>query len=312
MNLLKVNNLHTYFSTDNGLVKAVQGVSFELNKNESLGIIGESGSGKTQIVMSILQLLKENQTIYEGQIIFKDQIISNFNDREMQNIRGDKIAMIFQDPVAGLNPVLKIKKQIMEVLIVHRQMSTERAFQHALKLLKLVEINDPESVMSSYPYQLSGGMCQRVTIAIALACEPEILIADEPTTAIDVLVQKEILQLIKNLQKKNKMALLFITHDLGVVSKVTDNIIVLYKGQIVEKATNSVLLKNPLHPYTKKLLNDFLITSVNFNHYDETTDFYNAENANFDFRVFKKDGLLDPDLLQISSEHWVRCTINNK
>ncbi|WEK82705.1 MAG: hypothetical protein PR2021_6400 [Candidatus Phytoplasma pruni] len=152
MNLLKVNNLHTYFSTDNGLVKAVQGVSFELNKNESLGIIGESGSGKTQIVMSILQLLKENQTIYEGQIIFKDQIISNFNDREMQNIRGDKIAMIFQDPVAGLNPVLKIKKQIMEVLIVHRQMSTERAFQHALKLLKLVEINDPESVMSSYPY----------------------------------------------------------------------------------------------------------------------------------------------------------------
>ncbi|WP_280527659.1 ABC transporter ATP-binding protein [Candidatus Phytoplasma pruni] len=200
----------------------------------------------------------------------------------------------------------------MEVLIIHRQMSSERAFQQALKLLKLVEINDPERVMSSYPYQLSGGMCQRVMIAIALACEPEILIADEPTTAIDVLVQKEILQLIKNLQKKHKMALLFITHDLGVVSQVADNIIVLYKGQIVEKAPSSVLLKNPLHPYTKKLLNDFLITSVNFNHYDEATDFYNAENANFDFRVFKKDGLPDPDLLQISSEHWVRCTINKK
>ncbi|MEC4558581.1 MAG: ABC transporter ATP-binding protein ['Conium maculatum' witches'-broom phytoplasma] len=312
MILLKVNNLHTYFQTDNGLVKAVQGVSFELNKNKSLGIIGESGSGKTQIVMSILQLLKENQTIYEGQIIFKDQIISTFNDQEMEKIRGDKIAMIFQDPVAGLNPVLKIKKQIMEVLIIHRQMSSERAFQQALKLLKLVEINDPERVMSSYPYQLSGGMCQRVMIAIALACEPEILIADEPTTAIDVLVQKEILQLIKNLQKKHKMALLFITHDLGVVSRVADNIIVLYKGQIVEKASSSVLLKNPLHPYTKKLLNDFLITSVNFNHYDEATDFYNAENAKFDFRVFKKDGLPDPDLLQISSEHWVRCTINKK
>ncbi|KXT29028.1 ABC transporter family protein [Candidatus Phytoplasma oryzae] len=309
MSLLKVKNLHTYFQSNNNLIKAVKGVTFDIKRKETLGIIGDSGSGKSQIAMSILKLFSNLPIISKGTISFQKEIISDFDEKQMRKIRGNKIAMIFQDPVSSLNPVLKIKKQIIEVLTLHRKMSKKEAKKESINLLDKVEILDPFRVMESYPFQLSGGMCQRVMIAIALACDPELLIADEPTTAIDVLAQKEILTLIKKIQKKNKMAILFITHDLGVLSSLVENIIVLYKGEIIEQAPCNVILNNPIHPYTKKLLNDFLITSIHSQNYKEIENFFKSENDSFNFNVFKKTAEPDSDFLEVNEKHFVRCTI---
>ncbi|TVY12139.1 ABC transporter ATP-binding protein [Candidatus Phytoplasma pini] len=262
MSLLKVNNLHTYFKTEQGLIKAVRGVSFELKKGKTLGIVGESGSGKSQTANSILKLFDKNQKIYQGEIIFNNQLISEFDDIEMQKIRGNEIAMIFQDPISSLNPVFKIKDQIIEILKLHKKMNYKNSYNKTLEILKKVQILNPEKIMNFYPHQLSGGMCQRVMIAMALVCEPKILIFDEATTALDVIVQNEILNLINNIQKEKKTSILFITHDLGVVSQFSDDIIVMFQGKIIESASTQKILTSPNHPYTKSLLNDYLLTSV--------------------------------------------------
>ncbi|CAM12088.1 ABC-type peptide/nickel transport system ATP-binding protein [Candidatus Phytoplasma australiense] len=262
MNLLEVKDLHTYFETSQGLIKAVKGVSFEVKEGKTLGIVGESGSGKSQTAMSILKLFEKNQKIYQGKIIFNQQIISEFNEKEMQKIRGNEIAMIFQDPTTSLNPVFKIKNQIIEVLMLHRNIDKQEAYQQSYRILEKVKIPNVARVLNSYPHQLSGGMCQRVMIAMALVCQPKLLIADEATTALDVIVQKEILNLISDLQKEAKTAVLFITHDLGVVSQVADDVIVMHQGQIVESAPTEQILNHPKHPYTQSLLANFLKTGV--------------------------------------------------
>ncbi|MBS2126387.1 ABC transporter ATP-binding protein ['Fragaria x ananassa' phyllody phytoplasma] len=264
MSLLKVNNLHTYFQTQQGLIKAVQGISFEIKKGKTLGIVGESGSGKSQTAISILKLFEKNQTIYQGEIIFENQVISDFSEKEMQKIRGNEIAMIFQDPTTSLNPVFKIKNQIMEVLKLHRNIDDQTNYQKILEILEKVKIPNVLRVMNSYPHQLSGGMCQRIMIAMALVCQPKVLIADEATTALDVIVQKEIINLINALQQEEKTAVLFITHDLGVVSQVADDLIVMHQGKIVESAPTQEILQNPKHPYTKNLLANFLKTGLSY------------------------------------------------
>ncbi|WBL31222.1 ABC transporter ATP-binding protein [Candidatus Phytoplasma sacchari] len=310
MSLLKVNDLHTYFKIKDNIIKAVQGVTFEVKEQETLGIIGDSGSGKSQIALSILKLLQKNQFIFKGKIVFQDEIISDFNEEKMRKIRGNKIAIIFQDPMSSLNPVLKIKKQITEILILHRKMSKKEALKESLSILEKVEIVDPQRVLNSYPFQLSGGMCQRVIIAMSLACNPKLLIADEPTTAIDVLSQKEVLNLIKKIQQKNKMAMLFITHDLGVISSLVKNVIVLYKGQIIEKAPVSIILNNPIHPYTQKLISDFLITSINYQHYKKIKNFLDNKNNLFNFNIFKNYSEPDPDFFEVKKGHFIRCSLN--
>ncbi|MBS2993819.1 ABC transporter ATP-binding protein ['Santalum album' aster yellows phytoplasma] len=264
MSLLKVSNLHTYFETQKGLIKAVRGVSFEVQKGKTLGIVGESGSGKSQTAISILKLFEKNQKIYQGEITFENRIISQFSEKEMQKIRGNEIAMIFQDAISSLNPVFKIKNQIIEVLMLHQKLDYTQAYQKTLDILEKVQIPNAQRVMNSYPHQLSGGMCQRIMIAMALVCKPKLLIADEATTALDVIVQKEILNLIACLQQEQNTAVLFITHDLGVVSQVADDIIVMYQGQIIESGKTSQILKNPQHPYTKSLLNNFLKTGFDY------------------------------------------------
>lgn len=261
MNLLKVENLHTYFKTSKGLIKAVNGISFELKKGKSLGIVGESGSGKSQTAMSILKLFNQNQKIYQGKIIFNEKEISQYNDQQMTKIRGNEIAMIFQNAISSLNPVFKIKNQIMEVLKLHKKMNHAESKAKIIEILNKVKINNIQRVMESYPHQLSGGMCQRIMIAMALVCEPKLLIADEPTTALDVLIQQEILNLINDLKKEIKTSILFITHDLGIISQIVDDVIVMYKGKIVEKGPIQEILTKPKHNYTKSLLNNFLKTN---------------------------------------------------
>ncbi|MDO8060343.1 ABC transporter ATP-binding protein [Candidatus Phytoplasma citri] len=309
MSLLQVKNLHTYFQFENSLIKAVRGVNFEVKEQETLAIIGESGSGKSQIALSILKLLQTNQKIVQGKIIFNQKLISDFNEQQMRNIRGQEISIIFQDPVSSLNPLLKIKTQIFEILKLRKNLYGKQAFIQAIKLLEQVEISDPYKILESYPYQLSGGLCQRVSIAISLICRPKLLIADEPTTAIDVIAQKEILHLIKDMQKKYNMSMIFITHDLSIVASLVEKIIVLYKGMIVEKAPCKKIFSNPIHPYTKKLLNDFLLTSIYRSRIQFNKNFYNAENEVFDFRNFKKYAEPDLDLYQVSDEHFISCTL---
>ncbi|MDO8167927.1 ABC transporter ATP-binding protein [Candidatus Phytoplasma melaleucae] len=309
MVLLQVNNLHMHFQTEDSFIKVLRGVTFSIKKQETLGIIGESGSGKSQIALSILKLFRKNQSIYKGDIIFQKEIISTFTEKQMRHIRGTKISMIFQDPMSSLNPSLKIKTQMTEIFQLHYQIPYLEALRKSIDMLKQVEILEPERIMESYPYQLSGGLCQRVFIAMALACQPELLIADEPTTAIDVLTQKEILHLIAKMQHKYKMSMLFITHDLGIVSSLVQNIIVLYKGMIIEKAPSSEIFKNPLHPYTKKLLNDFFMTSIYKKQYKKNTNLFEAQNDIFDFYMFKNYLEPDPDFLEVTKNHFISCTL---
>ncbi|MDC9032062.1 ABC transporter ATP-binding protein [Columbia Basin potato purple top phytoplasma] len=261
MSLLKIENLHTYFETPKGLIKAVNGISFELKKGKTLGIVGESGSGKSQTAISILKLFDKNQKIHQGKILFNNKEISKYNQKEMEKLRGNEIAMIFQDALSSLNPVFKIKEQIIEILKLHKKINSLESEKKVFEILNKVKINNVRRVMESYPHQLSGGMCQRVMIAMALVCEPKLLIADEPTTALDVIIQQEILNLINDLKKEIKTSILFITHDLGVVSQIVDDVIVMYKGKIVESGSIKNILKNPKHEYTKSLLNNFLKTS---------------------------------------------------
>ncbi|MEG2338143.1 MAG: ABC transporter ATP-binding protein [Clostridium sp.] len=253
-NILKVTNLNTSFFTHAGEVKAVGGVSFELKEGEALGIVGESGSGKSITMMSIMRLLADNGKIIEGEILFKDRSITELTEKEMEDIRGNEMGMIFQDPMTSLNPVLTVGDQLMEPLRKHKKMNKEQAFKKAVEMLELVGIPSPESRMSQYPHEFSGGMRQRVMIAMALTCQPQLLIADEPTTALDVTIQAQILEIMKDLKEKINTSIILITHDLGVVADVCDRINVMYGGTIVESGKANDIFYNPKHPYTWGLL----------------------------------------------------------
>lgn len=253
-NILEVKDLQITFDTYAGKVKAIRGVSFDLKPGETLAIVGESGSGKSVTSRSIMRLLANNANIEHGEILFKGEDLVHKTEKEMQKIRGSEIAMIFQDPMTSLNPTQKIGKQIAEPIIKHQNISKEEAYKKAEELLQLVGIPNPAKRMKQYPHQFSGGQRQRIVIAIALGCNPDILIADEPTTALDVTIQAQILELMKDLQQEIKTSIIFITHDLGVVANVADRVAVMYAGKIVEVGTVDEIFYNPQHPYTWGLL----------------------------------------------------------
>ena len=252
--LLEVKDLETEFKVKRGTVKAVNGVSFEVDKGEILAVVGESGSGKSVTSLSVMGLIRDPGRVAGGEILFGGENLLKKNTKEMQAILGDKISMIFQEPITSLNPVYRVKDQIMETILTHTTMSKKEAMARAIEMLDLVGIPAPEQRVNDYPHQMSGGMRQRVMIAMALACDPELLIADEPTTALDVTIQAQILDLINRLREKLGMAVLLITHDLGVVAETADKVVVMYCGRVVEQATVEQLFTKPLHPYTQVLL----------------------------------------------------------
>ena len=252
--LLSVQDLHTSFFTDNGEVQAVNGVSFNLDAGKVLGIVGESGSGKSVTAYSIMQILADTGKIKSGHILYKGEDLTTWSEHQMSGFRGKCCSIIFQDPMTSLNPVFTIGNQIMEAIRLHTHGDKAEAKAKALEMLRLVGINEPEKRLKQYPFELSGGMRQRVMIAMALACEPDILIADEPTTALDVTIQAQILELMQELQKKLGMAIIMVTHDLGVIAEMCDEIVVLYGGRICERGTADEIFYNPRHEYTKGLL----------------------------------------------------------
>ncbi len=253
-NILSVQNLHTSFHTDKGEVKAVNGVTFNLEKGKILGIVGESGSGKSVTAYSIMRILEKNGRITEGKILYKGQDIAAFSEKQMREFRGKCCSIIFQDPMTSLNPVFTVGNQLKEAIELHTDRKGNEAEARAIEMLTLVGVNEPEKRVKQYPYELSGGMRQRVMIAMALACEPDILIADEPTTALDVTIQAQILELMQSLQKKLGMAIIMVTHDLGVIADMCDEIIVMYGGRVCERGTAEDIFYRPHHEYTKGLL----------------------------------------------------------
>lgn len=253
--VLEVKNLRTHFFTDRGVVKSADGVSFSIEKGKTLGIVGESGCGKSITSMSLMRLIPKPGKIVEGEMILDGVDLAKVSEEEMLKIRGNDISMIFQEPMTSLNPVFTVGFQISEVLILHQKMSEEDARKKSIEMLKLVGIPRPEQIVDEYPFQLSGGMRQRVMIAMALACQPKVLIADEPTTALDVTIQAQILDLMNDLKKKTDTAILLITHDLGVVAEMCDHVVVMYSGKVVEEGDIHTIFANPMHPYTKGLMN---------------------------------------------------------
>lgn len=252
--LLSVKDLHTSFTTDHGEVQAVNGVSFNLDAGKVLGIVGESGSGKSVTAYSIMQILADNGRITSGEILYKGEDISRWGESKMQDFRGKCCSIIFQDPMTSLNPVFTIGSQIAEAVLLHTKSSKHEAMEKALEMLKLVGINEPEKRLKQYPYELSGGMRQRVMIAMAMSSDPKILIADEPTTALDVTIQAQILHLLLELQKKNNMSIILITHDLGVVAQTCKRVAVMCGGYVVEEGTVEEIFLHPGHPYTQALI----------------------------------------------------------
>ncbi len=313
--LLDINGLVTSFETDSGWVRAVDGISFSVEKGKTVGLVGESGCGKTVTAMSIIDLLpKPSGHVLDGEINFKGKDLRKMDHAEMRRIRGGEIGVIFQEPMAALNPVHRIGKQIVEILKLHENMSSRAALQKAVQLLDAVGIPAPEKRISNYPHQLSGGMRQRVMIAIALACEPDLLIADEPTTALDVTVQAQILELIEAMQEKLGMAVLMITHDLGVIAQNCDEVVVMYAGRIVERASVYEIFANPRHAYTKGLLSS--IPRIDSERKSELTTIPGQVASIQDFvsgcrfcqRVDRQDSVLlrqRPEFREIAPNHWV-------
>lgn len=252
--MLSVQDLYTSFKTDSGEVCAVNGVSFNLDPGEVLGIVGESGSGKSVTAYSIMQILAENATIKSGKILYKGEDITKWDERKLRGFRGKCCSIIFQDPMTSLNPVFTVGNQIMEAIRLHTDKKGDEIKNRAIEMLQMVGINEPEKRLKQYPFELSGGMRQRVMIAMALACEPDVLIADEPTTALDVTIQAQILDEIQRLQKEMGMAMILVTHDLGVIADMCDNIVVMYGGRICERGTADEIFYNAKHEYTKGLL----------------------------------------------------------
>ncbi|MCK9614649.1 MAG: ABC transporter ATP-binding protein [Candidatus Omnitrophica bacterium] len=317
--LLKVENLHTSFFTDTGEVKAVRGVSLSLEEGKTLGLVGESGCGKTVTALSIMQLLPYNAKITAGSILYKAKDLLKLSHEELRKIRGGEISMIFQEPMTALNPVFTIGEQIRETIVLHRNFNNKQATDRVIELLGDVGIPEPYKRIKDYPHQLSGGMRQRVLIAMALASSPSLLIADEPTTALDVTVQAQILELISDLQNKKQIAMILITHDLGVVAEHVDFVAVMYAGIIVEYATTQNLFSEPLHPYTKALLSsipkledkDVKLSTLQgsvpkFSQLPKGCIFYE--------RCAERDSEckeMQPELIEVKNGHWVACVRQN-
>ncbi len=313
--LLDIKGLVTSFDTDSGWVRAVDGISFSIEKGKTVGLVGESGCGKTVTAMSIVDLLpKPSGHVLEGEINFKGRDLRKVNGAEKRKVRGGEIGVIFQEPMAALNPVQRIGKQLVEILRLHEKISSRAALRKSVELLDAVGIPDPGERISNYPHQLSGGMRQRVMIAIALACEPDLLIADEPTTALDVTVQAQILELIQSMQKKLGMAVLMITHDLGVIAQNCDEVVVMYAGRVVERAPVRELFANPRHAYTKGLLNS--IPRIESERKSELNTIPGQVASIQDFvsgcrfcqRMDRKNSVLlrqRPDYREITPGHWV-------
>ncbi|CZR98181.1 MULTISPECIES: ABC transporter ATP-binding protein [Clostridioides] len=251
--LIEVRDLKVYFHTDKGIVKSVNGVSFNINEGETIGIVGESGCGKSVTAMSLMKLLPTSK-IEGGEIIFQGKDILKMNENELMGIRGNEISMIFQEPMTSLNPAFTVGNQIIEGIMLHQDLSKEEAKKKVIDMIKLVEIPRAEEIYNSYPHELSGGMRQRIMIAMALSCNPKLLIADEPTTALDVTIQAQVLDIMKNIKEKLNTSIMMITHDLGVVAEMCDKVIVMYAGKVIEVADVVELFKNPKHPYTIGLL----------------------------------------------------------
>ena len=317
MSLLSINSLCTYFKTRSGIAKAVDGISLEIQKGEVLGIVGESGCGKSVLALSILRLLAMPPAYFAGgRILFNGKDLIKLTDNEIRAIRGDRISMIFQEPMSALNPVFTIGNQLSEVFKVHHKSTRKQAMEKSLDILTKVGIPDPLARLKEYPHQLSGGLRQRVMIAMALGCRPELLISDEPTTALDVTIQAQILELITTLKDDLGTAVIMITHDLGVIAETTDRVIVMYTGNIMETATTVDLFENPKHPYTKGLLK--AIPGVNS---DESADLYEItgtvpslfdlpQGCKFNTRCPEVRDICKkkiPELLEIDKGHKVAC-----
>lgn len=312
--LLQVRGLVTSFQTDDGQVRAVDGVSFEIPKGKTIGLVGESGCGKTVTAMSIVDLLpKPAGTILEGKILFGGEDLRTVGDARLHEVRGGEIGVIFQEPMSALNPVHRIGKQLVEAIRLHKKVNKRDALIHAVELLEKVGIPSPERRVMDYPHQLSGGMRQRVMIAMAISCEPQLLIADEPTTALDVTVQAQILELIASMQRDLGMAVLLITHDLGVIAENCEEVVVMYAGRVVEKASVLELFANPLHAYTKGLL-----SSIPRLEYERKTKLKTIEGqvaairdfvpgCRFCQRMEREGETLEerPEFKEVSRDHWV-------
>ena len=310
-NILEVKDLNISFDTYAGQVHAIRGVNFDLKPGETLAIVGESGSGKSVTSRSIMRLLANNANVDSGEILFKGEDLIKKSEKQMQKIRGAEIAMIFQDPMTSLNPTQKIGKQIAEPILKHQDVSKEEAFKKAEELLGLVGIPDPAKRMKQYPHQFSGGQRQRIVIAIALGCNPDILIADEPTTALDVTIQAQILELMKELQQKIKTSIIFITHDLGVVANIADRVAVMYAGKFVEVGTVDEIFYNPQHPYTWGLLSSMPTLETSGSLYaipGTPPDLLNPPKGDaFAPRseyALKVDTMYEPPLFKLSDTHF--------
>ncbi|MGO1058578.1 ABC transporter ATP-binding protein [Planococcus sp. FY231025] len=253
-NLLEIDGLRTTFATENGPVTAVDGVSFSIAPGETLGVVGESGCGKSVTAESIMRLLNEKSTSYEGAVNFKGENLLALSEQKMRDIRGNEVSMIFQDAMTSLNPVYTIGNQISESIMIHQKLNAKQAMEKSIEMLRLTGIPSPEKRVHEYPHEISGGMRQRVMIAMALSCKPSLLIADEPTTALDVTIQAQIIDLINDLKEESNMSVMMITHDLGVVAEVCTRVVVMYLGQVIEEADVDTLFSKPLHPYTKGLI----------------------------------------------------------
>lgn len=314
--LLSIRGLKTHFSTPAGIVTAVDGVSFDLRRGETLGLVGESGSGKTVTALSVMQLYAKPQgKIVAGEILFDGRDIAKMSDRDMHTIRGNSIAMIFQEPMTSLNPVYTIGKQIVEAIRAHRKISKQEAWAIALESLKKVGIPDPERRLTSFPHELSGGMRQRAMIAMAISCKPTLLIADEPTTALDVTIQAQILQLIRELRETLGMSVLMITHDLGVIAEITDRVAVMYAGRIAEYSDTVSLFADPMHPYTRGLMDSipdieketkqlYSIPGTVPSLLGETVGCRFANRCEYASSICSQKA---PDMEEAAPGHWVAC-----
>lgn len=316
--LLKVSNLKTYFSTSSRQVKAVDGVDFEVKKGKVLCIVGESGSGKSMTSLSLMGLVPgPNGRIVEGEVMFDGEDLVKMDEKRLSDLRGNKMAMIFQEPMSALNPLFKIGEQIMEVLMRHRKLSRNEARSKAIAQPRSVGFPQPEMIISSYPHQLSGGMRQRVMIAMMMACEPKLLIADEPTTALDVTIQAQVLDLMRNLKHQTGTAIIFITHDLGVVAEMADDMAVMYAGQIVESGAADVVFDKPLHPYTLALMGSIpSITEDNERLITIPGTVPSAANFPVGCRFAERCSMARgschtsmPELRELSPGHFVRCAL---
>jgi len=317
--LLEVRNLKTYFYTEDGVVKAVDGVDFHVNPGEILGLVGESGCGKSVTSFSVLRLVDDPGRIIEGEVFFEGKNVLELSTEEMVNMRGNRISMIFQQPHSSLNPVFKVGAQIAEVFQIHSEMSKEDAWNQAVELLKLVGIADAEEKAHAYPHQMSGGQAQRVMIAMALALKPQLLIADEPTTALDVTIQAQILDLMLDLRNQMSTSVILITHDLGLIAEMADRVAVMYAGQIIEQTDIITLFQSPLHPYTQGLIASVPVLGQvkeqlavipgsvpNLIDMPPGCRFYPRCQARIDYQL-ESCTRVEPDLTQIDPGHTVRC-----